>query len=73
VFLMVSTRVHLRVLGVNPLKGSTALDSRMGTAYGIYPWVALMGKFDGETFLGRLWMFFLGGSGGGRGGDRDRQ
>jgi hypothetical protein len=22
------------------------------------------GKFDGETFLGRLWMFFLGGSGG---------
>jgi hypothetical protein len=24
------------------------------------------GKFDGETFLGRLWMFFLGGTRGGR-------
>jgi hypothetical protein len=24
------------------------------------------GKFDGEVFLGRLWMVFLGGSGGGR-------
>jgi hypothetical protein len=25
------------------------------------------GKFDGETFLGRTWMFFLGGRGRGRG------
>ncbi len=25
------------------------------------------GKFDGETFLGGLWMFFLGGRGRGRG------
>jgi hypothetical protein len=30
------------------------------------------GKFGGETFLGRLWMFFFGLDGGGRGGDRAR-
>ena len=38
----------------------------MGTAYGIYPWgsALVMGKFDGETFLGRLLIFFLGDGGG---------
>ncbi len=30
------------------------------------------GKFDGETFLGGLWMFFLGGRGRGRGNSRTR-
>jgi hypothetical protein len=28
--------------------------------------VSTYGKFDGETFWGRLWMVFLGGSGGGK-------
>jgi hypothetical protein len=34
-----------------------------GIAYGIYPWgsALVMGKFDGETFLGGLLIFFLGG------------
>jgi hypothetical protein len=55
VFLMSSTRVRLRFLGVNPLQGSSALDSQMGTAYGIYPWVALvmgnlMGAFEQTHF-----------------------
>ncbi len=42
-----------------------------GIAYGIYPWgnARVMGKFDGETFLGGLLIFFLGG----RGGKRKRQ
>jgi hypothetical protein len=42
-----------------------------GLAYGIYPWgsALVMGKFDGETFLGGLLIFFLGG----RGGKRKRQ
>ncbi len=42
-----------------------------GLAYGIYPWVItlVMGKFDGETFLGGLLISFLGG----RGGKRKRQ
>ncbi len=31
------------------------------------------GKFDGETFLGRLWMVFWTGRGGGREGVRARQ
>ncbi len=31
------------------------------------------GKSDGETFLGRTWMFFLGGGGGGGGGKRKCQ
>ena len=37
-----------------------------GLAYGIYPWgsALVMGKFDGETFLGGLLIFFLGGRGG---------
>ncbi len=39
-----------------------------GLAYGIYPWGSslVMGKFDGETFLGGLLIFFLGGWGGKR-------
>jgi hypothetical protein len=46
---MVSTRVRLRVLGVNPFQGSAALDSRMGTVYEIYPWVTLvMGNLIGR-------------------------
>jgi len=41
----------------------------MGTAYGIYPWDKYTGpgKSHGETFWGRLLMFFLGGWGRGRG------
>ena len=37
----------------------------MGTAYGIYPCgsALVMGKIDGETFLGRLLIFFFGGAG----------
>ena len=40
----------------------------MGTVYGIYPWgsALVMGKFDGETFLGRLLIFFFGGAGEGK-------
>jgi hypothetical protein len=36
-----------------------------GLAYGIYPWVSalVMGKFDGDTFLGWVVDFFLGGAG----------
>ena len=42
------------------------LDSRMGTDQGVYPWVSTGdGKLDGETFLGRTWMFFSSGGGGG--------
>jgi hypothetical protein len=40
-----------------------------GLAYGFYPWGQLTGdgRFDGETFLGGLLIFFLGGRGRGRG------
>ena len=40
----------------------------MGTVYGIYPCdsALVMGKFDGETFLGRLLIFFFGGAGEGK-------
>ena len=46
----------------------------MGTAYGIYPWgsALVMGKFDGETFLGRLLIFFFGGAGEGKRNSRSR-
>ena len=46
----------------------------MGTAYGIYPWgsALVMGKFDGETFLGRLLIFFFGGAGEGKRNSRAR-
>jgi hypothetical protein len=66
---MASTRGRLLVLGGNPLHGSDALDSRMGT----YLWDLSLGqhtgdgRFDGETFLGGLLNFFLGGRGRGRG------
>ncbi len=45
--------------------GPIHLGSRMGTPQGIYPWRTGDGKFDGETFLGGLWMFFSWGGGGG--------
>jgi hypothetical protein len=50
---MVSTRVSLLVLGVNPLQRSDELDSRMGTAYGIYLWVStlVMGNLMGSRFV----------------------
>jgi hypothetical protein len=69
VFLMEPVRVHLRVLGGNPLQGSDALWFTDGDC----PWNLSLGqltgdrKFDGETFLGRLWMLFLG-----RAGERKR-
>ena len=49
------------------MQGSTELDSRMGTVYGIYPWVnsLVMGILMGVV-LGRLWMGFLGGTGEGK-------
>ncbi len=52
-------------------KKQIVLWNRSGLAYGIYPWhsTLVMGKFDGETFLGGLLIFFLGG----RGGKRKRQ
>ena len=65
----VSGSVHgrLRVLGVDPCvevrctsitdgdcPGNLSLGQHTGD-----------GKFDGETFLGRTWMFFSGGGGGG--------
>jgi hypothetical protein len=60
---MVSTRGRLLVLGGNPLHGSDALDSRMGTCL----WDLSLGqrtgdgRFDGETFFGWVVDFFLGG------------
>jgi hypothetical protein len=63
---MASTRGRLLVLGGNPWHGSDALDSRMGACL----WDLSLGqhtgdgKLDGETFLGRTWMFFSGGDGG---------
>jgi hypothetical protein len=66
---MVSTRGHFLVLGGNPFHGFDTLDSRMGSCL----WDLSLGKntgnvrFDGETFLGGLLIFFLGGRGEGRG------
>ena len=56
------------------MQRSAALDSRMGTAYGIYPCgsALVMGKIDGETFLGRLLIFFFGGAGEGKRNSRAR-
>ncbi len=53
-----------------PCSDKRARQAR-GFAYGIYPWgsALVMGKFDGETFLGGLLIFFLRG----RGGKRKRQ
>jgi hypothetical protein len=65
VFLMEPVRVLLRILGGNPVHGSDTL----GFTNGDCVWNLSLsqrtgdGKFDGETFLGRLWMFSLGGSG----------
>ena len=62
----VSTR-SLAGFGCGSLcRGPLRLDSRMGTDQGVYPWVSTGdGKLDGETFLGRTWMFFSWGEGGG--------
>jgi hypothetical protein len=66
---MEPVRVRLWVLGENPLHGSDTL----GFTDGDYPWNLSLGrrtgdgKFDGETFLGGLLIFFLGGRGRGRG------
>ncbi len=56
------------------MQRSTALDSRMGTVYGIYPCgsALVMGKIDGETFLGRLLIFFFGETGEGKRNSRSR-
>ena len=71
-FLMASTRGRLLVLGVDPfaevrctgfVDGDCLWDLCLGQRTGD-------GKFDGETFLGRLLIFFLGGRGRGRGGVR---
>jgi hypothetical protein len=68
-FWMTSTRGHLLVLGGNPLHGSDALDSRMGACL----WDLSLGprtgdgRFDGETFLDGLSIFFFGGRGRERG------
>ncbi len=66
---MTSTRGRLPVLGGNPFHGSDALDSRMRACL----WDLSLGqrtgdgRFDGETFLGGLLIFFLGGRWRGRG------
>jgi hypothetical protein len=66
VILTVSTHGHLRGLGVNPCAGVRCTwipdgncpeNLSLGRHTGD-------GKSDGETFLDRTWMFFLGGSGG---------
>ncbi len=74
-FLMESTRFCFRVLGVNRLQGSVALDSRMGTVYGIYPWVdtLVVGNLMGMHFWVGCGCFFLFGAGGGRERVRERQ
>jgi hypothetical protein len=64
---MESTRGRSLVLGGNPLHGSDALDSRMGACL----WDLSLGRtgdgrFDGGAFLGRLLIFFLGGTGEGK-------
>jgi hypothetical protein len=71
VLLTESTRGRLRVLGVNLFAGVHYTwipdgDSQGNLSLGQHTGD---GKSDGETFLGRTWMFFLGG----RGGKRKRQ
>ena len=68
-FLMASTRGRLLVLGGNQVHGSDALDSRMGAGLWDLSLRQRTGgrRFDGEAFSGRLWIFFLGGWGRGRG------
>ena len=66
VLLTASARGRLRVLGVDPFPevhctgitdGDCPGNLSLGQPTGD-------GKFDGETFLGRTWMFFLGKDGG---------
>ena len=69
---MSSTRGRSLVLGMDPLQYSDALDLWMGACL----WDLCLdkytgdGRFDGETFSGRVLIFFLGGRGRGRGGAR---
>ena len=71
---MSSTCGRLLVVGGNPLHGSDAQDSRMGACL----WDLSLGqrtgdgRCDGETFLGRTWMFFSGRGGGGKRDSRAR-
>jgi hypothetical protein len=65
---MVSARGLLRVLGVNPCTGVHYTwipdgDCPGNLSLGQYTGD---GKSDGETFLGRTWMFFFRGRGGKR-------
>jgi hypothetical protein len=68
VFLMVSTRVHVLVLGVNPFAGVSCT----GFVDGDCLWDLSLGrhtgdgKFDGEVFWVGCGWFFLGGSGEGK-------
>ena len=61
VFLMVSTRGRLLVLGGSPLHGSDALDSQMGACLLGLSLGQLTGdgRSDGKSFWGGLWMVFL--------------
>jgi hypothetical protein len=67
VLLTVSARGHLWVLGVNPCSGVHCTWIPDGDCPGNLSLGRHTGdgKSDGETFLGRTWIFFLGGTGGG--------
>ncbi len=64
--LTVSEHGRLRVLGVNPCAGVRYTWIPDGDCPGNLSLGRHTGdgKSDGETFLGRTWMFFLGGTGG---------
>ena len=64
-FLMASTRGRLLVLGGNPVHGSDALDSRMGTCL----WDLSLGRTGDARLMGKhfrvcCWFFSWGGGGG---------
>ena len=71
---MTSTCGRSLVLGMDPLQYFDALDLWMGACL----WDLCLdkytgdGRFDGETFLGRLLIFFLGGAGEGNRSSRVR-
>jgi hypothetical protein len=66
VLLTTSTRGRLRVLGVNPCAGVRYTSIPDGDCPGNLSLGRHTGdgKTDGETFLGRTWMVFLGDGGG---------
>ena len=74
VLLTESARGHLRVLGVDPCAGVRCTWITDGDCPGNLSLGQHTGdgKFDGETFLGRTWMFFLGGTGEGKRNSRAR-